>query len=167
MRENFHIWGNASLFLVEASCQCQAKSLQLHACTTRKIVPWGASVDFQMASALRLLQLESLEAEVEYANRKPVLLLRALNPIDGDSERAADEIATAARSPFARLTSVNDIVVLTTAPSHVDCPSNSNRGCDGKRTRTDDLAISIAHTDYCGCAPFAIGDVPENFELGR
>ena len=56
-----------------------------------------------MASALRLLQLDLLEAEVEYANRKSVLLFRALNPVDGDSECAADEIGASARSPFARL----------------------------------------------------------------
>lgn len=61
-----------------------------------------------MASALRLLQLDLLEAEVEYANRKSVLLFRALNLVDGDSERAADEIAASARSPFARLTSVRE-----------------------------------------------------------
>jgi hypothetical protein len=61
-----------------------------------------------MASALRLLQLDLLEAEVEYANCKSVLLFRALNPVDGDSERAADEIAASARSPFARLTSLRE-----------------------------------------------------------
>jgi hypothetical protein len=62
----------------------------------------------EMASALRLLQLDLLEAEVEYANCKSVLLFRALNPVDGDSERAADEIAASARSPFARLTSLRE-----------------------------------------------------------
>jgi hypothetical protein len=56
-----------------------------------------------MASALRLLQLDLLEAEVEYANRKSVLLFRALNPVDGDCERAANESAAPARSAFARL----------------------------------------------------------------
>ena len=55
-----------------------------------------------MASALRLLQLDLLEAEVEYANRKSVLLFRALNPVDGDCERAANESAAPARSAFAR-----------------------------------------------------------------
>ena len=56
-----------------------------------------------MASTLRLLQLDLLEAEVEYANRKSVLLFRAPNSVDGDSECAADEIGASARSPFARL----------------------------------------------------------------
>jgi hypothetical protein len=56
-----------------------------------------------MASTLRLLQLDLLEAEVEYANRKSVLLFRAPNSVDGDSECPADEIGASARSPFARL----------------------------------------------------------------
>jgi len=46
------------------------------------------------------------EAEVEYVNWKSILLFSALNPVDGDSERAADEIAASARSPFARVTNL-------------------------------------------------------------
>ena len=51
-----------------------------------------------------LTSLDLLKAEVEYANRKSVLLFRALNPVDGGCERAADESAAPARSAFAHMT---------------------------------------------------------------
>ena len=95
----FLIAGN-SFSSVDHCCQVTARN------RTVFVAPRRACGGREMASALRLIQLDLLEAEVEYANRKSVLLFRPLNPVDGDSERAADEIPASARPPFARLTSV-------------------------------------------------------------
>jgi hypothetical protein len=58
--------------------------------------PRGPVAAREMASALRLLQLDLLEAEVGYGNRKRIFLFRAFKPPDGDCERAANESAAPA-----------------------------------------------------------------------
>ena len=63
---------------------------------TAFVAPLGPVAAREMASALRLPQLDLLEAEVGYGNRKRIFLFRAFKPPDGDCERAANKSAAAA-----------------------------------------------------------------------
>jgi hypothetical protein len=78
---------------------CQGNGTQSHSICSAAAGLYGPRDGIYFA----LTSIRPLEAEVEYANRKSVLLFRAPNSVDGDSECPADEIGASARSPFARL----------------------------------------------------------------